>query len=216
MSAVAKMVMRRFYQSAAGDRARLPWNRDEPDGVLVAAAADLNARRPRGRALDLGCGAGVFSVWLAKQGFDTTGIDLFPEAIGMARSAAASANVSVDLIAGDLFTYAPAAPFDLVFDSGCLHSLVGGNVASYKQQLLRLLGPGGSYVLEHWGKRHAVDWRPIGPKRRSEAAVRRIFEPELRLRNTQGHDFATPLPFGPVVRGVAYWFERPATGVEGS
>lgn len=208
MSAMAKMVMGKFYRSAGGDRTRLPWNRDEPGAVLVAAAGDVSARKPRSRALDVGCGAGVFSVWLAKRGLETTGIDLFPEAIAMARSVAAGANVNVELIAGDLFMFEPVAPFELVYDSGCLHSLVGGDVAWYKRQLLRWLAPGASYVLEHWGKRHALDWRPIGPRRRSEATIRRIFEPELRLRETESNDFGAPVPFGPRVRGAAYWFER--------
>ena len=158
--------------------------------------------------LDVGCGAGVFSVWLAEQGLDVTGIDLFPEAIAMGEARAREHGVRVSFIAGDLFQFAPGHTFDLVHDSGCLHALVGGNVGRYKQQLLRWLAPGGEYVLGHWGKRHALDWRPIGPRRRSEATIAKIFAPELKIIATDVADFETPLPFGPVVRGVGYRLTR--------
>jgi hypothetical protein len=101
----------------------------------------------------------------------------------------------------------PARPFELVFDSGCLHSLVGGSPAAYRAKLLEWLAPGGQFVLEHWGKRHALDWRPIGPRRRSQATIEKLFAPELKLLETEVTDFAAPLPFGPTVRGIGYRFE---------
>ena len=123
----------------------------------------------------------------------------------IARRPAASRD---EFVTADLFSYAPERPFDLVYDSGCLHSLVGGNAALYKDRLLGFLLPGGSFVLEHWGKRHALDWRPIGPRRRSQPTIERMFAPELQLIETDVTDFAAPLPFGPTVRGIGYWFRR--------
>lgn len=198
--------MGKFYRQAAGDPARLPWHRDTPSKVLASTVS----RRRTGRALDVGCGAGVFSVWMAQQGLEVTGIDLFAEAIAMGQKLAADKGVKVSFVTGDIFAYTPERPFELVFDSGCLHSLVGGDVASYKRQLLRWLAPGGDYVLEHWGKRHALDWRPIGPRRRSEETIKGIFAPELEATDVEVTDFETPLPLGPVVRGVGYHFRRRA------
>ena len=213
MSTMARKVMGRFYAKADGSPERLPWHRETPEPILAKAVA---ARGARGRALDLGCGAGLFSAWLARQGMGVTGIDLFPEAIAMARATAVKQGVEVELVCGDLFTFAPAAPFDLVLDSGCLHALVGGDLDLYKAQLLRLLAPGGTFVLGHWGKRHAFDWRPIGPRRRTEAEIQALFAPELTLRDKDVADFAAPLPFGPMVRGVGYWFERAKTPAQTS
>jgi SAM-dependent methyltransferase len=203
MSAIAKAVMRKFYRQAEGHPERLPWHQEQPPKILVDAVAAVG----RGRALDVGCGAGVFSVWLAEQGMDVTGIDLFPEAVAMGEARAREHGVGVNFITGDLFEF-QAQPFDLVHDSGCLHALVGGNVERYKQQLLRWLAPGGTFVLGHWGKRHAFDWRPIGPRRRSEETIAKIFAPELKIVATEVADFETPLPFGPVVRGVGYRLTR--------
>ncbi len=83
MSRIARFVMGKFYRQAAGDPQRLPWHRDTPSKVLESAVA---ARNGHGRVLDVGCGAGGFSAWLAERGMDVTGIDLFPEAIAMARA----------------------------------------------------------------------------------------------------------------------------------
>jgi SAM-dependent methyltransferase len=205
MSTMAKLVMRKFYRNAAGQPERLPWHQDAPPRILTAA---VSARNGSGRALDVGCGAGVFTVWLAQQGMNATGLDLFPEAIAMAEARAREHNVKPEFVTGDLFAYAPGRVFDLVFDSGCLHALVGGSVDRYKEKLLSWLKPGGDYVLGHWGKRHAFDWRPIGPRRRSQSKIEQIFAPELRLVDTEVADFAAPLPFGPTVRGVGYWFHH--------
>lgn len=205
MSAIAKRVMQKFYRQAEGKPERLPWHQDAPPPILESAVA---ARGARGRALDVGCGAGVFSVWLAEKGMDVTGIDVIPEAIAMAQARTNEHRVHVTFINGDLFTYAPDRPFNLVFDSGCLHALVGGSVPKYKQQLLRWLANEGDYVLLHWGKRHALDWRPIGPRRRTEKTIETIFTPELKLLQTEVTDFDAPMPFGPKVRGVGYWFRR--------
>lgn len=202
---MAKMVMRKFYRKADGHPERLPWHRETPEEILADTVRDLGGR---GRALDAGCGAGVLSVWMAEQGMDVTGVDLFPEAIAMAEQRAKEHGVRATFVAADLLEWAPAQPFDLVFDSACLHALVGGNVAAYKRQLLRWLRPGGDYVLLHWGKRHALDWRPIGPRRRSEKEIVAIFSPELELLRTDVTDFDAPLPFGPKVRGVGYRFRR--------
>jgi SAM-dependent methyltransferase len=208
MTTMAERVMRRFYRHARGAPERLPWHREEPAEVLVSA---VKAQDRPGRALDVGCGAGVFSVWLAEQGMDVTGLDLFPEAIEMAEKRAADHHTDVTFVSGDLFAYVPDRPFDLVFDSGCLHSLVGGNVAAYRQQVLQWLAPDGDFVLEHWAKRHPLDWRPVGPRRRPPATIRRLFAPELELIDTHVNDFRAPLPFGPTVRALGYRFQRRAT-----
>ena len=142
MSSIEKIVMERFYRQAAGDPKCLPLHRDTPSKTLMSV---VGACKGRGRALDVGCGAGVFSIWLAEKGMDVTGIDLFPEAIKMARSLVKE-NTKVEFVNADLFRYAPEQPFDLIFDSGCLHSLVGGDEASYKRMILLWLVAGGNYA----------------------------------------------------------------------
>jgi 2-polyprenyl-3-methyl-5-hydroxy-6-metoxy-1,4-benzoquinol methylase len=73
--AMAERVMRHFYRSANAEPARLPWHREQPVDVLVDTVHGLATGA---RALDVGCGAGVFAVWMATQGLRVTAIDLFP------------------------------------------------------------------------------------------------------------------------------------------
>jgi 2-polyprenyl-3-methyl-5-hydroxy-6-metoxy-1,4-benzoquinol methylase len=82
---IAKSVMQSFYRKAEGKPERLPWHRESPSPVLVSAVAACP--RP-GRALDVGCGAGVLTPWLAEKGLKVTGIDILPKAITVARSLA--------------------------------------------------------------------------------------------------------------------------------
>jgi hypothetical protein len=70
------------------------------------------------------------------------------------------------------------------------------------------LAPGGDFVLEHWDRRHALDWRPIGPIRRTRREIERAFDPELRVVEAVSEEFAAPFPIGPRVRGTAYHLRR--------
>jgi len=82
-----------------------------PNGRLVAEVADLVP----GEALDVGCGEGADTIWLARRGWTVTSIDISDVAIGRARDAAQRAGVAVEWICGDaLGVLFPARSFDLV------------------------------------------------------------------------------------------------------
>jgi SAM-dependent methyltransferase len=86
---------------------RLHCHADDPSAVL---AAELGALAP-GRALDLGCGAGRSSIWLAERGWQVTGVDFSDAALELARAARPDA----DWVLADLREYEPAAAaYDLV------------------------------------------------------------------------------------------------------
>jgi SAM-dependent methyltransferase len=83
----------------------------KPNRFLVAEVQDL----PAGRALDLACGEGQNSAWLAQQGWDVVGVDYSEVAIGKARARAADEGLDVDFVCADLLEYAPEeAAYDLV------------------------------------------------------------------------------------------------------
>ena len=48
-----------------------------------------------GRALDIGCGEGFYSLYLASLGFDVVGIDLSDRAVELARQNAKRAGLNV-------------------------------------------------------------------------------------------------------------------------
>ncbi|MBA3432779.1 MAG: methyltransferase domain-containing protein [Actinobacteria bacterium] len=82
-----------------------------PNRTLVAEVEDLEP----GRALDLACGDGRHSVWLAERGWSVTAVDFSEVAIAKARKRAAVAGVRVAYRRGDLLDFEPApGTFDLV------------------------------------------------------------------------------------------------------
>lgn len=168
------------------------------------------AREPhKGRALDLGCGAGVYAVWLAQQGYQVTGIDFLEPALRLARQRADGKGVTLRLIQSDVLTWnAGGEQFDLILDSGCLHSLNLAERPAYRRNLLQWLTQDGDFVLVHFGKRNALDWRPIGPRRIPRADIVAEMAPELVEREYTDEIHHTPLPIGPTCLVGSYWFHR--------
>jgi 2-polyprenyl-3-methyl-5-hydroxy-6-metoxy-1,4-benzoquinol methylase len=90
--------------------AELLWSA-KPNRFLVAEVADLVP----GRALDLACGEGQNSRWLAELGWNVTGVDFSEVAIAKASQRAAEQKIDVEFLCADLLEYAPApTTFDLV------------------------------------------------------------------------------------------------------
>ncbi len=184
----------------------LPWHSDKPATFLVDA---VSRRRDAGKALDLGCGTGVLSVYLAKQGWEVMGLDFIPKALEMASKRAEANNVKVSWVMADLLKWEAPDQFDLILDSGCLHTITSRNMTRYKQQLLSWMTPETDFILAHWGKRHVFDWRPVGPRRRTRQVLARFVSPELR-EEAYEQEIMTgiPLPIGPRVLGQCFWFKR--------
>jgi len=202
----AKKIMASMYGKAR--RAEdLPWHHPVPPRLLTEAAQH---RPSGGRALDVGCGAGTFAIYLAQCGFEVTGIDVIPRALEIASEKAAEEGVRIDFREADVLTWTPAAPFDLVLDSGCLHSLIGGDPRRYADRLRHWLAPKGDYVLGHWGRRHLLDWRPIGPRRRTKRELLALFSELTEIAYEETVMTDVPLPFGPTVLAHTLWLKRPA------
>jgi SAM-dependent methyltransferase len=115
-----------------------------PPEVMTAQAAFTQP----GRALDLGCGTGTTSIYLAQHGWQVTGVDFSPKAIELARDKARRAGVEVDLHLGDVSRLDFLSdPFDLILDIGCLHGLDRESRARCAEQLRRLTRPGSKFLL---------------------------------------------------------------------
>lgn len=72
-----------------------------PNGALVSLLSEHldevpHAQAALGRALDVGCGEGADAIWLAKQGWDTLGVDVAQTAIDRAETAARGADLPHD------------------------------------------------------------------------------------------------------------------------
>lgn len=197
-------VFERLYSSAE-THSDLPWHEPEPPALLVAA---LDRREGASRALDVGCGAGTYSLYMAGRGYDVTGIDFMPQAIDMLRRRAADAGQQITAVQADIRTWSVDRPFDVILDVGCLHSLPKPEREIYKQQLCRWLAPGGDFILIHCGSRGWWDRWPVGPHRASRNDVVKLFSPELTLRECRAERLELPAFIGFSALASRYWFTR--------
>lgn len=101
---------REFWESRYREQDQA-WS-GRPNQALVDVVEDMLP----GRALDLGCGEGGDSIWLAAQGWTVTAVDISATALDRGRRAADEAGLgdSISWREHDLATWAPDGEFDLV------------------------------------------------------------------------------------------------------
>jgi len=122
---------------AAPELARTPVN----DG-LIEVASDMAP----GKALDLGCGEGQNSIWLAQRGWVVTGVDISPGAITEARAVAAEAGVAAVFDVTDITRWRPASRFDLVVATFSLPARGTGR-SRMLEMAAEAVAPGGTILL---------------------------------------------------------------------
>jgi len=118
---------------------------------LVAYLADL-AQLPRDRrGLDIGCGMGATSVWLAKNlNAHMQGITLSEVQVGIAQALAEREGVAAQthFQVADADVFLPEEAVDFVWMVGVLGHLP--DQRGFVQRAHKLLNPGGSFVLADW------------------------------------------------------------------
>jgi SAM-dependent methyltransferase len=133
-----------------------PWERmvEAPAAEQIARAFAREEERttaPFGRALDLGCGSGIWSVELAGRGWDVTGVDFVPKALRRARDRAEERGVQVRFIAGDvtaLTNLDAGSGYRLLLDFGCFHDeLTDAQRRAEAREATALAEPGATLLI---------------------------------------------------------------------
>ena len=124
----------------------LPWDTGRPSSELQEVLA-RNAIQPC-RALEIGCGTGTNCVWLAQQGFESTGVDLSPLAVERAVHRAAAAGVGAQFVVADVLHLPDlVGPFEFFFDRGCYHAVRRDSPGGYAPAVARQLTSGGKGLI---------------------------------------------------------------------
>lgn len=181
-----------------------PWETGQPSQELARVIAEENIKPCR--VIDLGCGSGINSVWLAQHGFEVTGVDVTPLAIEQARQRAAGAKVNVHFVLGDLLDFRePLEPFPFFFDRGCYHAVRQPDVQLFLRTLTRLTAPGSLGLVLTGNAREpppAGQGPPVVSEQEIRAELGSIFE-IVRLREFRfdaiGND-AGPLAWSCLIR----------------
>ena len=103
------------------------------------------------RCLDVGCGIGGDTRYLASQGFEATGIDISAVIIKKAKAKARKEKIECTFEAMDFLDSEAVrglnGPFDLVIDGSCLFSMSDRGRLAYGPALRRVTRPGSDYLL---------------------------------------------------------------------
>ncbi len=151
----------------------LPWDDRLPPPEVIAVAAEM----PPGRALDLGCGYGRASIYLAQHGWQVDGVDFVPQAVAEAQRRATAVYVAdrVQFHAASVAELGFLTGFyDLALDVGCFHNLNEVQQMGYAAHMRRLLRSGGLYLL--YARLQEVGRaQEDGPRGLTETAVLSLF-----------------------------------------
>lgn len=146
--------MIRFYKLLYGV-GLTPWEELTalPVGDQISALLDREEserRPPYGRALDLGCGSGIWSVELARRGWQVTGVDIIPKAVRAARERAKQAGVEARFDQGDVTDLRGAgvgSDFGLVLDFGTVHGLSPERREAVGREVSAVTAPGATLLM---------------------------------------------------------------------
>jgi 2-polyprenyl-3-methyl-5-hydroxy-6-metoxy-1,4-benzoquinol methylase len=103
-----------------------------------------------GSALDLGCGTGDTSIYLATHGWQVTGVDFVAKAVDKARAKAEANNVAVNFAGADvtrLSSEGVGSNFGLIVDNGCLHGMSAEARDAYVREVTAVAAPAGRLLL---------------------------------------------------------------------
>jgi cyclopropane fatty-acyl-phospholipid synthase-like methyltransferase len=162
-----------FY--AEGD---VPWDDVLPPPEVIALLEGLLP----GRALDLGCGYGRASIYMAQQGWEVDGVDFVPHAAAVAAERARATGVDVRFhIASVTDLGFLKGDYDFVLDVGCAHALNEDGLHQYHRHLKRLLRTDGRFLLYVRLREKETDIPEEGPKGMPEEMLRMTFSDGFEL-----------------------------------
>jgi 2-polyprenyl-3-methyl-5-hydroxy-6-metoxy-1,4-benzoquinol methylase len=125
----------------------IPWEISSPPQDLVTFLAQ---HKTRGSALDVGCGTGNYTLYLAAEGFSpVVGIDFSEKAIRLASQRVKDGD-GITFIQGDVLQLehiVGAAKFDFILDYSILHHVSDKDVPAYVAQCRKALNNGGKLLL---------------------------------------------------------------------
>ena len=181
-----KEQMNQIYSNAPLEK--IPWNIQNPPNLLVEAVE--SGQIPPCRAVDAGCGAGNYAMWLATKGFQVTGIDLSEKAVQIARSLAQQKGVDCEFLVGDLLSpdFDPGLVFEFAYDWEVLHHIFPEERGIYINNISKMLEQDGRYLSVCFSEQDP-DFGGQGKYRKTPANTTLYFSSEEEIRNLLAANF---------------------------
>ena len=167
---------RRYFRQAYRT-GRHGWAVEDPSPYAVHFLRRLNRLVPAGRLVDIGCGEGRHAIAAARLGFRVTAVDYEPLALKRARRFARKKVVpGIRFRKANVFCLPFAdSSFDVVLDYGCLHHQRKSDWPAYRASILRVLRPGGLYILSVFSPKFFLFRGSRRPWHIAQGAYRRCF-----------------------------------------
>ena len=175
-----------------------PWDSGVPPPELVAVVEGNDSLRPS-KALDLGCGTGTNSIYMAHHGWEATGVDFVPRAISAARRKATAAGVSPRFLVGDvtrLTELGVGVGYDLLLDLGCFHSIPDAGRDAYVKGATKVAQPSATMLLFCFVRRAKPP--RVGP--------RGVARGEVAQRLASGWEIVAEEEGQPMLGGDTAWY----------
>jgi cyclopropane fatty-acyl-phospholipid synthase-like methyltransferase len=157
-----------------------PWEDAEKHAPFVKKITEMFEREEKGRtapfgkALDIGCGSGVWGIKLAKRGWDVTGVDIVDKALQRAQERIKKENVNVKLVHDDvtkLNSPEIGEHYRLVLDTGTFHGLTKEQKKAMGTSVNKVAGVDAIILLLIWDPK----WRGPLPGGASREEVETCF-----------------------------------------
>jgi demethylmenaquinone methyltransferase/2-methoxy-6-polyprenyl-1,4-benzoquinol methylase len=167
-----------YYRTRAVEYdATYPLDARADAGARAQLLTTLEGLAPYGRALELACGTGQWTVELARHATTVTAVDAAPEALAICRRRVGASHVH--LVEADLFTWRPRERYDFIFFSAWLSHVPPQRFAAFWTFVADCLTPGGRvFVIDELPAVAAVE-RPApeqaAPAVRREVASGQVF-----------------------------------------
>jgi len=186
-----------------------PWEDAETEPGFVEKITNLFGREevghepPYGRALDLGCGSGIWGVLLAKRGWQVTGIDNVDKAIERAKERISNEGVEMHVVKGDVTKLRESdvgTGFRLVLDSGTFHDFNERERLAMARGVDTIAADDATVYLLVWPKR----LRPLihGANRKE---IEEAF-PRWEITDIEPSGFVLPKPLELLLRPNEHWY----------
>jgi 2-polyprenyl-3-methyl-5-hydroxy-6-metoxy-1,4-benzoquinol methylase len=161
-----------------------PWDIGRPQREFVHLE---KSGKISGDVLDVGCGTGENTLFLAGRGHDVWGVDSISAAIEIARRKAKERGLAATFLVNDtLKLHEICRTFDTVIDSGLFHTLSDPERPLFVQNVSEVLKPGGTYFMLAFSEHEPGGY---GPRRITKKEIQAAFSNGWRINEIQAAVF---------------------------
>jgi len=164
------------------------WTRTEPQQEIIELIESEKIKPSK--VIDIGCGEGFLSIYLASKGFDVLGIDLSERAIQYAKENAIKQRTNIRFVAMDIADLSKLKEkFDFVLEWGIMHHIMPSQRPQYVKDIANLLNPNGKYLSVSFNEQSPEFGGPRKKYRKSPLGTKLYYSSQSELQELFKHHF---------------------------